>query len=56
LTPQQSNLRRHVLIEPGSSIVHARMRAALANLDEGEFTERHELDRKRQLPELLPWS
>jgi hypothetical protein len=23
---------------------HARMRAALANLDEGEFTEGHELD------------
>ena len=25
---------------------HARMRAALANLDQGEFTEGHELDRK----------
>jgi hypothetical protein len=25
---------------------HARMRAALANLDEGDFTEGHELDRK----------
>ena len=35
-----------VVIEPGSSLIHARMRAALANLDEGEVTEGHELDRK----------
>jgi hypothetical protein len=35
-----------VVIEPGASIIHARMCAALANLDEGEFTEGHELDRK----------
>ena len=35
-----------VVIEPGSSLIHARMRAALANLDEGEFTEGHELDRE----------
>jgi hypothetical protein len=26
------------------------MRAALANLDEGEFTEGHELDRKWRVP------
>ena len=32
-----------VVIEPGASIVHARMRAALAELDQGEFTEGHEL-------------
>ena len=25
-----------VVIEPGASLIHARMRAALANLDEGE--------------------
>jgi hypothetical protein len=28
-----------VVIEPGASLVHARMRAALADLDEGEFTK-----------------
>ena len=35
-----------VVIEPGSSFIHARMRAALAKLDEGEFTEGHELPSK----------
>ena len=28
-----------VVIEPSASPIHARMRAALANLDEREFTE-----------------
>jgi hypothetical protein len=37
-----------VVIEPGASLIHARMRASLAELDEGEFTEGHELDRKWQ--------
>ena len=35
-----------VVIEPAPSLIHARMRAALAELDEGDFTEGHELDRK----------
>jgi hypothetical protein len=35
-----------VVIEPASSLIHARMRAALAKLDEGEFTEGHELPGK----------
>jgi hypothetical protein len=42
-----------VVMEPGASIVHARMRAALADLDEGEFTEGHELDRKWQVPKAM---
>jgi hypothetical protein len=39
-----------VVIEPAPSLVHARMRASLADLDEGEFTEGHELDRRWQVP------
>jgi hypothetical protein len=39
-----------VVIEPGASLIHVRMRAALANLDQGEFTEGHELDRKWRVP------
>ena len=35
-----------VVIEPGPSLIHARMRASLAELDQGEFTEGHELDSK----------
>src|SRR5262245_30244681 len=35
-----------VVIEPGASLVHARMRASLGGLDEGEFTEGHELPGK----------
>jgi hypothetical protein len=44
-----------VVIEPGTSLVHARMGAALAELDEGEFTEGHELDRRttKQVPKAM---
>ena len=35
-----------VVIEPGASLVHARMRASLHGLDRGDFTEGHELDPK----------
>ena len=33
-------------IEPAHSLIHARMRAALDELDESEFTEGHELPGK----------
>jgi hypothetical protein len=47
-----------VVIEPGASLIHARMRASLAKLDEGEFTEGHELDRKteKQVPKVDDWT
>jgi hypothetical protein len=35
-----------LLALPGASPIHARLRASLAKLDEGEFTEGHESDRK----------
>ena len=39
-----------VVIQPGASLVHARLRASLSGLDQGEFTEGHELDRKMRVP------
>ena len=49
----QHNTQIPVVIEPAPSLVHARMRASLANLDQGEFTEGHELDRKWQVPKAM---
>jgi len=42
-----------VVIEPAASLVHARMRATLANLDQGEFTEGHELPDKWKVPKQM---
>jgi len=42
----RDNNQISVVIEPGASLIHARMHASLANLDEGEFTEGHELPGK----------
>jgi hypothetical protein len=35
-----------VVIEPAHSLIYARLRATIDGLDQGEFTEGHELDRK----------
>jgi hypothetical protein len=32
-----------VVIEPAHSLIHARLRASIDGLDQGEFTEGHEL-------------
>jgi hypothetical protein len=37
-----------VVIEPGASLIDARLRASLGDLDQGEFTEGHQLDRKTE--------
>jgi hypothetical protein len=42
-----------VVIEPGASIIHARLRASIAGLDQGEFTEGHELDGKWRVPKAM---
>jgi hypothetical protein len=39
----QHNNQISVVIEPAASLIHARMHAAIADLDLGEFTEGHEL-------------
>jgi hypothetical protein len=52
VTVTQSDFGRH---RARASPIHARMRAALAVLDAGTFTEGHELDRKteKQVPKAM---
>ena len=45
-----------VVIEPAHSLIYARLRAAIDGLDEGEFTEGHELDRKWKVSEGDDWA
>ena len=44
-----------VVIQLGASIIYARMRAAFVGLEEGTFTEGHELDAKteKQVPKAM---
>jgi hypothetical protein len=44
-----------VVIEPAHSLIYARLRASIDGLDQGEFTEGHELDRKttKQVPKAM---
>jgi hypothetical protein len=42
-----------VVMEPAHSLIYARLRASLDGLDQGEFTEGHELDRKMRVPKQM---
>jgi len=43
-----------VVIEPGASLIHARLRASLDGLDQGDFTK-GEVDRKWKVAERMVW-
>jgi len=47
------NNQIYVVIEPAHSLIYARLRASIAGLDEGEFTEGHELPGKWKVAERM---
>jgi hypothetical protein len=51
----QHNNQVSIVIEPAPSLIHARLRATLDGLDQGEFTKGHDLDRKieKQIPKVM---
>src|SRR6266480_3584452 len=42
-----------VIIEPAASLIQARMNATIANSDQGDFTEGHELPAKWKVPKQM---
>jgi hypothetical protein len=50
LPPPKTKIAAAIRRSEDPSPIHARMRAALAGLDECEFSESHELDRKMRVP------
>jgi hypothetical protein len=42
-----------VVIEPAYSLIYARLRASIDGLDQGEFTEGHELPGKWKVPKAM---
>jgi hypothetical protein len=47
------NNQIRVVIEPGASLIHARMSAGLGGIDQSEFTEGHALPSEWQVPKAM---
>jgi hypothetical protein len=48
-----TTIRISVVIEPGASLIRARLRASIDGPDQGDFTEARELDRKWRVPKAM---